>query len=73
MKTTWKDDWGVYKKGQAFTYEHTNSKGVLKTTTDKINYVVQNKFYSIFVLENGHEYTLYSKLWLKLNKQNELR
>ena len=68
MKTTWKNDWGIYKKGQDFTYEYTNSKGVLKTTTDKICYIVQNKFYSIFVFENGYEYILYSKLYLKLNK-----
>ena len=67
---TWKNDWGTYKKGQEFTYEYTNSKGELETTTDKIDYVMQNKYYSIFVLENGDEYVLYSKLYLNLNNQN---
>jgi hypothetical protein len=67
---TWKNEWGTYKKGQSFTYEQTNSKGGFDTITDKIHYVVQNKYYSLFVLENGDEYVLYSRLWLKQNNNN---
>lgn len=65
---TWKNDWGTYNKGQVFTYERINSKGELQTITDKIDYVFQNKYYSLFVLENGDEYVLYSKLYLNLTK-----
>tara|TARA_R110000822_G_scaffold280582_1_gene402202 strand:- start:311 stop:520 length:210 start_codon:yes stop_codon:yes gene_type:complete len=65
MKTNWKDDWGIYTKGDEFTYECTDSKGKLKVVTDKIKYIVQNKYYSLFVLENDYEYILYSKLHLK--------
>ena len=64
----YKNDWGTYKKGEEFTCEYINSKGKLKTITDKIDYVLQNKYYSLFVLENGFEYVLYSKLYLSLNK-----
>tara|TARA_R110000744_G_scaffold356953_1_gene463733 strand:+ start:2047 stop:2268 length:222 start_codon:yes stop_codon:yes gene_type:complete len=71
MKTNWKNDWGTYTKGQKFTYDYTDSKGKLRTVTDKIQYVVQNKYYSVFVLENNYEYVLYSKLYLKLNNNNK--
>ena len=65
MKTFWSNDWGTYRKGDNFTYE---TKGIEITST--INYVAQNKYYSLFVLENGHEQVMYSKLWNKLNKNN---
>ena len=71
MKTTWKNDWGTYEKGQAFTYERTNSEGVVETITDKIDYVSGNKWYSVFMLENGDEYVLYSKLWWKRQQQTK--
>ena len=67
---TWENEWGTYEKGQSFTYEQTNSKGELDTITDRIDYVVQNKYYSLFVLENGDEYVLHSRLWLKQNNNN---
>ncbi len=71
MKTSWTNDWGTYNKGQNFTYECTGSKGEIKTVTDKIDYVMVNRYYSLFVLENNFEYVLYSKLWLKLNNNNK--
>lgn len=68
MKTTWKNDWGTYEKGQAFRYY---SEDVSEFVTDKINYVMVDKFCSVFVLENGEEIVVYSKLWYKLQKDND--
>lgn len=68
MKTTWKTDWGTFEKGQAFRYY---SEALSEFVTDKINYVTQNKFYSVFVLENGEEIVEHSKLWYKLNVQKD--
>ena len=70
MKTNWQDDWGIYKKGEKIIYDYTDSKGEIKTTTSEIDYVLINRYYSLFVLEDNFEYVLYSKLWLKLNNNH---
>lgn len=58
------NDWGTYTKGDDFTYEST----CFKKETSKIDYMMMNRYYSLFVLENGHEQVIYSKLYLSLNK-----
>lgn len=62
------NDWGVYTKGNDFTYEYTCLNGEVKIETSKIDYMMMNRYYSLFVLENGHEQVVYSKLYLSLNK-----
>ena len=68
MRTTWKTEWATYTKGQGFTCEHEED-GVTKEVSGVIDYVMQNRYYSLIVLTNGFEYTLWTKLWLELSKQ----
>jgi len=68
MTTTWITELGVYTKGQDFICEYEED-GVTKEMNGVIDYVVQSRYYSLIVLTNGLEYTLWTKLWLELNKQ----
>ena len=62
------NDWGTYTKGDCLTHEYTHSNGRVTKETSRIDYIINNRYYSLFVLENGHEQVTYSKLYLKLNK-----
>lgn len=66
LTTTWRTEWENITKGQSFTYECDNNT----ETTSVVDYVVQNKYYSLVVLSNGFEYTLHTKLWLELSQNN---
>jgi hypothetical protein len=68
MTTTWITEWEVYTKGQDFICEYEED-GVTKEMNGVIDYVVQNQYYSLIVLTNGLDYTIWTKLWLELNKQ----
>tara|TARA_R110000803_G_scaffold39523_1_gene85249 strand:- start:878 stop:1081 length:204 start_codon:yes stop_codon:yes gene_type:complete len=66
MKTTWNTEFETITKGQDFTFEYFED-GLTKEINGVVDYVNQNKYYSLITLTNGFEYTLWTKLWLKLN------
>ena len=66
MINTWTTEFETITKGQDFTCEYFDN-GLTKEVNGIVNYVIQNRYYSLIVLTNGFEYTLWTKLWLKLN------
>jgi hypothetical protein len=69
MKTVWTTEFETITKGQDFTCEYVEN-GLTKEMNDKVNYVLQNRYYSLIVLTNGFEYTQWTKLWLKKDNLN---
>lgn len=69
MTNTWTHEGAIYTKGQDFTCEHKED-GVIKEVNGKIDYILQNRYYSLIVLTNGFEYILWTKHWLELNKKD---
>jgi hypothetical protein len=66
MITTWTTEFETITKGQIFTCEYKEN-GVTKEMNGLVDYVNQNRYYSVITLTNGFEYTQWTKLWLKLN------
>ena len=66
MITTWITEFETITKGQDFTCEYDEG-GVTKEMNGTVDYVNQNRYYSVITLTNGFEYTQWTKLWLKLN------
>ena len=69
--TEWTTEWGTYTKGQEFAAKYQEGV-VTKEVSGFIDYVIKNRYYSLIVLTNGFEYTLWTKLWLELSSSKEL-
>jgi|TARA_R110000751_G_scaffold84562_1_gene169083 hypothetical protein len=70
-KSVWTTEFAIYTKGQDFTCEYFKN-GFTKEVNGVIDYVMQNRYYSLIVLTNGFEYTQWTKLWLKLSNDAKI-